>query len=175
MSATLRIITHASGDKYPQRLSNERRTNSSGLPIFASNSFVGCAATASPGPRPLFSSVRQAIVDRAVHLVLRLEIREAEHRPARRHDARVRIGQRLQPLQAADDAADPAAGGVVDDGPALARDRVTHREHVLLREVHVQIAVGVRRIRDVPVANARSRACRSCRRSCSAARSSARV
>ena len=65
------------------------------------------------------------------------------------------VGQRLQPLQAADDAANPAAGRPVDDRPALARDRVAHREHVLLREVHVQIAVGVRRIRDVPVANAR--------------------
>src|SRR6185312_7502802 len=49
-----RLLQHlyASGDRYPHWLSNARRTNSSGLPIFPSNSFVGFASTASPGLLP---------------------------------------------------------------------------------------------------------------------------
>ena len=51
------ILNYASGDRYAQRLSKDRRTNSSPFPITASNSFVGFASTASLGPRPLLSSV----------------------------------------------------------------------------------------------------------------------
>jgi hypothetical protein len=97
------------------------------------------------GPAPFVQQLRQTIVNRAVHLVLRLEIGQREHRTARRHDPRLGIHQRLEPQQAADDAADPAAGGVVDNGPAFAVDSVADREHVLFREVHVEIAVGVAR------------------------------
>src|SRR5262249_50984244 len=64
-----------------------------------------------------------------------------------------RISQRLQSLEAANNAADPPTGHPINDGPSLTGDRIAHHEHVLLWEINVQIAVSVRRIRDVPVAN----------------------
>ena len=147
-------MAYASGDKYAHRLSNARRTNSSRIPHLRIEFLRRLRCHGLARPAPLVQQLRQAIVDRAVHLGLCLEVRQAEHRPAPGHDACLLIGQRLQPLEAADDAANPAAGRPVDDGPALARDGVTHREHVLLGKVHVQIAVGVRGVRDVAVANA---------------------
>src|SRR5262249_27580876 len=105
------------------------------------------------GPTSAVQKLTQAIVYRAVHLALGLEIRQAQHGSTRGHDACFRISQRLQSLKAADNAADPPTGHPINDGPSLTGDRIPHHEHVLLWEINVQIAVSVRRIRDVPVAN----------------------
>ncbi len=87
--------------------------------------------------------------------MLRLEPRQPEHRSTSRHNPRLFIGQREQPLQAADDAANPTAGRVVHHRPARVRHDVTHGEHVLRWKIDVQVAVGMRRIGDVSVTNAR--------------------
>ena len=80
------------------------------------------------------------------------------------------VGHGLQPLKAADDAANPSAGPPVHDRPALPGDGIAHREHVLLRKVDVQIAVRVRRIGDVAVADTGVELAGRRRRSCSVAR-----
>src|SRR5262249_12743665 len=88
-----------------------------------------------------------------VHLVLSLEVSQAEHLSARRHDTGIRVGHRLQPLKAAHDAADPATSYPINEGPALARYSITYCKHVLLWKMNIEIAIGVRRVRDVAVTN----------------------
>src|SRR5262249_985859 len=103
---------------------------------------------------PAVQKLSQTFVYRAVHLVLCLQVSKPEHRAARRNDARICISQGLQALEAADDAANPPTRRPVDDRPALARYGTTYDKDILLWEMNVQIAIRVRCIRDVAVADA---------------------
>ena len=56
-------------------------------------------------------------------------------------------------MQSADDAANPAAGPPIDHRPALSVNGVAHRKHVLLREVNVEVAIRVRGVGNISVAD----------------------
>ncbi len=71
----------------------------------------------------------------------------------RGNDLRIFVRHGLDALQSADDAADPASGPPIHHRPALSVGGVAHRQDVLLREVDVEIAIGVRRVGDVSVAD----------------------
>ena len=115
-------------------LSNARRMNTSGLPIFALNSTVGRNSTGLLGTSAAVQQAREPLVYRAIHRELLLEIRSAEHAAKRRNDPRLCIRQGQQHLQAADHAADPTARCPVEQWPTATTNRVTNRNNVLVRE-----------------------------------------
>src|SRR5579863_2425815 len=93
----------------------------------------------------------QTIVDGAVHVDLRGDIGVAEQRTNPGNDPGVFVRDALDALETADNAPDPAAGPPIDRRPALSVSGVAHSEDILLWEVDVKIAVGVRRVGDVSV------------------------
>ena len=130
--------------------------NSSGFPILASYSLAG-RLDGFRRAVPLVEHLVQTIVKGSVHFNLRGDVGKGQHRALRRNDlgiaAAAAQGHGLNALKAADNAADPASGPPIDHRPALSVRGIAHSQDVLLREVDIQIAVGVRCVGDVTVPN----------------------
>ena len=81
----------------------------------------------------------------AIDVAVTDDVAARDQAAVRRHDTRVGLDQVREPLERPNTCAEPGAVAVVEERPLLAGDDAAGDEHVPLRKVDVQIAVGVRR------------------------------